>query len=525
MKNYTKSLLMVLVLFSAKTFSLPKLNSFPTAISTIFIDFDGHRVVSSSWNAGNPLNCAAPLLTDLQITEIFNRVSEDYRPFNVNITTDSIRFLSAPLNKRIRVIVTPTSAWSPGVGGVAYIGSFTWGDDTPAFVFSDRLANSPKYIGECVAHESGHTVGLAHQSSYDVSCNLTEQYATGTGSGETGWAPIMGNSYYKNMTGWNFGPTPNGCASIQDNLTIISSQNGFTYRTDDYVETMNAATTVLNTGSFNINGIIATNSDRDAFKYTVTGTSSIHIDAIPFRLNTSNTGADLDIQIDVYNEANVLIKTYAPSNVMNVVIDTTLNTGTYYFVVSGAGNLNTGDYGSLGSYTLTGFSGPLPIHDVSLIGSDDKGKHALKWNIIADEPIKSQLVEISFNGIDFKPLTTVIVPSNSFVYLPYQAGTLYYRLKVTSVIEQVAYSNIIALKANGKNAQSYSVSTLIQNEITVNASDNYEFLVVDANGRMIKKGRGITGINRIDMATLSSGLYIIQITNQFTKQTERIIKQ
>lgn len=524
MKNYTKSLLMVLLLFSAKAYSIPKLNSFSTAIATIFIDFDGHRVTSSSWNSGNPLNCAAAPLTDLQMTEIFNRVSEDYRPFNINITTDSTKFLSAPLNRRIRIIVTPTSAWIQGVGGVAYTGSFVWGDDTPAFVFTDRLANSPKYIGECVSHESGHTVGLTHQSTYNASCNLVEQYATGTGVGETSWAPVMGNSYYRNMTGWNNGPTPYGCTNVQDNLTIITSQNGFTYRADDYTEALNANTTPLGS-SFSINGIIATNIDKDAFKYDITQNSIIHLEATPFGLNAGNTGANLDVQVDIYNSSNVLIRSYDPSDRMNVVIDTTLNAGIYYFVISGTGNLNTAGYGSLGSYTITGFRGALPIHDISLSGNDDRSKHTFNWNIIADEPIRSQVIEVSSNGTEFKPLTSVTVPLKTFEYVPYQNGTLYYRLKATSVIDQVAYSNIIALRSTGKNAKLYSVSTLIQNEITVNASDSYEYMVADANGRMIKKGRGTSGINRIDMANYAAGLYIIQLINQSRKQTERIIKQ
>lgn len=515
---------MVLLLFSAKTYSIPTLNSFPTAIATIYIDFDGHIVTSSSWNGGNTLNCAAAPLTDLQITEIFNRVSEDYRPFDVNITTDLTKFLSAPLNRRIRIIVTPTSAWMPGVGGVAYIGSFIWGDDTPAFVFSDRLANSPKYIGECVSHESGHSVGLAHQSTYNASCTMTEQYCSGTGSGETGWAPVMGNSYYKNMTGWNFGPTPYGCAYVQDNLTIITTTNGFSYRADDYAEALNASTTPLSS-SFSINGIVATSNDKDAFKYNISVNSTIHIEATPFGLNASNTGANLDVQVDMYNSSNVLIRSYAPNDKMNVVIDTTLNAGTYYLVVSGTGNLNTADYGSLGSFTFTGFGGALPIHDISLSGNDDRNKHIFNWNIIADEPIKSQVIEVSLNGTDFKPLTSVNVLQKAFEYVPYQSGMLYYRLKATSVIDQVAYSNIIALRSTGKNAKLYSVSTIIQNEITVNASDNYEYMVADANGRMIKKGRGSSGINRIDMANYTAGLYIIQLINQSTKQTERIIKQ
>jgi hypothetical protein len=235
MKNFTKIILLILTCCSLHAYSLPKLNSLPSATATVYLDFDGQTVTSSVWNGGNPIFCASPGLTDEQITEIFNRVSEDYRPFNINITTDSTKFLSAPLTQRIRVIITPTSSWKPNVGGISYIGSFTWGDDTPAFVFSDKLGpNNPKYVGECCSHESGHALGLSHQSSYDTNCTLVETYNTGSGSGETGWAPVMGNSYYKNMTGWNDGPTPYGCANVQDNLTIITSQNGFSYRTDDF---------------------------------------------------------------------------------------------------------------------------------------------------------------------------------------------------------------------------------------------------------------------------------------------------
>jgi hypothetical protein len=301
MKNYTLTLVLLMVLSSATVFSLPRLNSYPTATATVYLDFDGQTVVSAGWNGGAPLFCAPAPLTDVQITEIFNRVSEDYRPFNINITTDSTVFLAAPLAQRIRVIVTPTSNWKPGVGGISYIGSFTWGDDTPAFVFTDKLGpNNPKYIAECCSHESGHTVGLSHQSTYDASCNLTETYNSGVGSGETGWAPVMGNSYYRNMTGWNDGPTPYGCANTQDNLTIITSQNGFSYRPDDFTETMNSNTYSLNSSGMVVDGLISTSNDKDAFKFTLTSTGNFHLDAVPYSLG-NNDGADLDIKVSLYN--------------------------------------------------------------------------------------------------------------------------------------------------------------------------------------------------------------------------------
>ena len=526
MKNFTYlKLLLFTFLISANAFSLPKLNSYPAATATIFLDFDGHSVIGSSWNNGNPLFCAPSGLTDPQITEVFNRVAEDYRPFNINITTDSAKFLAAPLNRRIRIIITPTSGWTSGVGGISYVGSFTWGDDTPGFVFSDRLGpNSPKYIGECCSHESGHTVGLSHQSTYDTNCNLTETYCMGTGAGEVSWAPIMGNSYYRNMTGWNDGPTPYGCANTQDNLTIITSQNGFTYRTDDYAETMNAGTYSVGSNSFNVDGIIATSTDKDAFKYTVSQTAAFHMDAVPFNVGGNYIGANLDMKIMLYN-GSTLIRTYDPPASMSITIDTTLNAGTYYFLVDGTGNSNTSNYGSLGSYTLTGFNGPLPIHDITLNGTTDKDKHNLGWTIIADEPIKTQVVEVSTDGIIFKPLYTLSSTAKAFSYVPYNSGMLYYRIKVTSVIDQTAYSNIVALKVTGKPEKLFTVSTFVQNEITVNAYENYQYRLSDANGRMIAIGNGTKGMNRINVDNKPSGLYILQLFSNNEKQTERIIKQ
>src|SRR5258708_37517623 len=99
------TLFVLSILFTSISLSaLPKLSSLPTVQATIFLDFDGHYVTSSIWNGGTPINCAPSGMNDAQITEIFNRVSEDYRPFNVNITTDSTVFLTAPLTKRIRII-------------------------------------------------------------------------------------------------------------------------------------------------------------------------------------------------------------------------------------------------------------------------------------------------------------------------------------------------------------------------------------------------------------------------------------
>ena len=527
MKNFTKYIFPFLILLiSLPAFSYEKLSSLPSASATIFLDFDGHTVQSAAWNNGNKLFCTPSGLNDVQITEVFHRVSEDYRPFNVNITTDSTIFLAAPLAQRVRMIVTQTSDWYQGVGGVAYIGSFTWGDDTPGFIFPDRLANVPKYIAECCTHESGHTIGLSHQSAYNNDCGLVDPYNPGTGSGEAGWAPVMGNSYYKNMTGWYNGPTPYGCDNTQDNLTIITTQNGFGYRTDDYADEPNENNFLLPAASFSVSGIISTNVDKDAFKLVLANNENLHIDVIPFGLNSSNSGANLDVKIFLYNQSKTLIRTYDPVSSLSVSLDTALNAGTYFIVVKGTGNVNAAEYGSLGSYTLSGTSTKvLAIRDVRLQGNSRNEKHNFDWSIICDEPIISQTLEVSKDGSRFETLGNLNSSDKVYSYQPNLKSTLFYRLKITSSIGQTAYSNIISLQAVNNIRKQFTVATLVQHEVNIQATEKFDYALYDMKGGLLLKGKGNNGLNKISAANLPAGLFVIQIQGNNYKQTERIIKQ
>ncbi len=520
------------MLTSLNAICLPQLSSLPTATATIFLDFDGQHVQSSVWNGGNPLDCAPSGLTDTQIIQIFNRVAEDYRPFNVNITTDSTKFLAAPLTNRIRMIITTTSSWFPNVGGVAYTGSFTWGDDTPGFIFSDMLGPfNTKNVAEACTHESGHTLGLSHQSKYSNTCALLATYNDGAGSGEISWAPIMGVGYYKNMTTWNNGPTPSGCTIDQDNLSIITDgTNGFTYRTDDHSDNpaINPTLITITNQAFSTSGIISTTTDKDAFKITFTQHGILHVDANPFSVGANNDGADLDIQIKILNASFQVIGTYNPSTTLNAVIDTSLNAGTYYFVLNGSGNSNTSNYGSLGSYTIIGTFYPTsvtPIRSIVLTGRVDKNKHDLDWSIIADEQIKTIELQSSPDGVTFNPITTVAPTARNFMYDPFSSSNIFYRLKVTSVIYQTSFSNVIVLKSSGSNQKKTVVSTYVHDEIMINAGDNFQYLLTDISGRVMAKGNNNAGISKINIANAPNGIYVIQIISNNERLTERIIKQ
>lgn len=525
-KHYSPLLLTIAMLFgSLMSEALPKLNSFPSAAATIYLDFDGQLVQNGLWNGGNPLNCAAAGMTDLQITEVFNRVAEDYRPFNINITTDSTVYFSAPYNKRMRVIITPTSSWFTGVGGVSFTGSFKWGDDTPCFVFCDRLGpNSPKMVAECVSHESGHTVGLSHQSKYSNTCTLTATYNDGIGSGEVAWAPVMGNSYYRNMSGWNNGPTPYGCTNVQDNLSIITTQNGFGYRNDDHADDISATPTSISIGTVPVWGVISTSVDKDAFQFEVLSNSNAHIDINPFSVGINNEGADLDVRVSLYDAAKNLVRVYNPGDKMNVTIDTILNAGRYYLLVEGAGNSYASDYGSLGSYSISGVQGSLPIRSVVLSGRLQNNLHLLQWSIVSDDAIQSIQVETSSDAVHYSPIANTAGASRVFQYRA-TAGQWYYRLKVTSILNQVMYSNAIILKADGNNINTFSVLTPSSNSIRIQTANPYRYALMDVSGKMMINGSASAGTNLVTIDRLPAGIYLLQLYNNNQTQTERILKQ
>ncbi len=510
---------------------VPVLSSYPSASATIFLDFDGDLVNGTSWNWNGPLNCNQSNLNTAQMVEIFNRISEDYRPFNIDVTTDSTKYLAAPINKRSRIIFTITSAWYGSAGGVSYIGSFTWGDNTPAFVFTALLGYNTKYIAEAASHEAGHTLGLRHQSAYDTSCNKTAEYNSGTGTGEIAWAPIMGVGYYRNFTLWNNGANPYGCTSYQDDLGIITSAaNGFSYRSDDHSNNSNGGATATNfvNSQFNINGVIERISDKDNFKFTMPVNGIFHLNAIPYNIGTGNVGSNLDVQVTLLSGPNNVIGTYNPLSTLDLSIDTFLNAGNYFIRVEGKGNAYAPEYASLGSYNLNGSYAPivlLPVRKLELRGTKEKGNHKLDWAIEADEKIIQQSLEVSGSGTNFHTISLLNANATSFNYAPRDNGLLKYRLNVKFESGHQYYSNIVALSSNAENCRPYLKTNLFSNIITVMSPSVFAYTVIDYSGRTVAKGALSQGINTIQTSSLSNGMYIIQFNNGQEQFVEKFIKQ
>lgn len=384
------------------TLSVPAFSSLPGADHTIFLDYDGHTVEGTSWNGYyNQGTLVAPAYnvdgdaesfnnTELdRITESYERIAEDFRPFNVNVTTidpgsDALRKSgSGDTQWGLRVIMTNEAAMvtdpseRSGAGGIAYINSFNWSSDTPVWVFT----TGGKSVAEAASHEVGHALGLSHDGTSSVG------YYGGHGSGEVGWASIMGVGYYKNVSQWDngtFNDANNGGSNANygsgpDDLAIISDvdRNGFGYRTDDAGNTNATAAPLGLTGvTVSTTGVIETTNDVDLYEFAVDA-GDVVLNLSPFSVGSNNSGANLDIKADIYDGDGELIASSNPENSLDAAFDLNLTAGVYYLHVSGVGtgdptvNSPTGysEYGSLGQYTIDGTVVP-PSDNASLSISD-----------------------------------------------------------------------------------------------------------------------------------------------------------
>jgi hypothetical protein len=374
--NYNLSLSVTSCVVDVPTTYLPfdssqvfNLNSNADANHIIYLDFDGHTTTGTAWNNQHGNNIVTPAFDtdgntssfsndELEtIWRIWQRVSEDFSPFNVNVTTQApssdqlINSGSGDTQWGIRVAIGGSSTdWFGNAGGVAYLDSFNWDTDTPAFVFENDLGDSnEKSTAEVISHEVGHTLGLSHDGTSSV------EYYSGHGSGATGWAPIMGVGYDRELTQWSRGEYSDA-GNQEDDLDIITGQNGFGYRADDYSDSLNnAAALVMNGSSVETYGIIEQNTDYDWFSFTTT-TGDLNLS-----INAFERGANLDILAELYNSAGQLVQSANPVGSLSASFAVNLDPGEYFFSVTGTGQgsptIGYSDYGSLGQYSITGSLG------------------------------------------------------------------------------------------------------------------------------------------------------------------------
>ncbi len=358
----------------------PVYNSKPAAPYHIYLDFNGAYVTGKQWTetdgttTWSTWDCEAwstdtdrTTFSDSEQTEIrrmWERVAEDYAPFNVNVTTDvtyDVDNYTGDKNKVGWLLITPTTdkngARCPhyGSGGVAYVGVFGRSDYfsryQPAWVTPMGTANS----AEAASHEMGHNIGLSHDGLTTGAAYYGGHAAT---SSAPSWGPIMGTGYNRNVSQWSKSSEYYNGNEPQDDLSIIAGK--ITYRADDHGTTFGTATPWL-TVPVNQPGIVERTNSQDVFTFN-SAAGSVSFNASTYRSSSQTWGGNLDVLLELYNESQTIVASSNPAADTNASISTTVPAGRYYLVLKPTGTgspLNSTPsgysvYGSLGQYTITG---------------------------------------------------------------------------------------------------------------------------------------------------------------------------
>lgn len=461
-------------------------HSRPGAANVLYLNFTGETVTNTQWNVTS--NRAAfyavafskdadyATFSDAEqvaIKRIWQRVAEDYAPFDIDVTTER----PATFNNRTAHALITRSTDSTGApnpasnaGGVAYVNVFntaSYANYRPGWIYSDNLGpGEESFIAEATSHEIGHNMGLSHDGT------STLGYYGGHGSGDTSWGPLMGTGYNRNVSQWCKGEYF-GSNNTQDDLAIISGKAA--YRTDDVGGTAATASALVMSNGTNVfattpetdpantntanKGVLERNTDVDVFSF-ITGSGPVNLAVQPAIVTSALTrGGNLDVRLELYNDAGGLLMTNNSASLTSASIQTNLPQGRYYLHVK---NTGTGSplssspsgytsYGSIGQYFISGFvtasSGfvapPLAAATVTDVTATGQGGKQFTVTYSDDVAVNAATIDANDiritgpNGYDHlaqfvslnlagngtpRTATYAAPPPNNFVWLPADNG-------------------------------------------------------------------------------------------------------
>ncbi len=397
--------------------TVPNCSSRPTATSVLYIDFDPGSVTQTFWNCGRTITYISAGMTANQMVSIWSQVSENFAPFDVNVTTNRTTYTNATVGRRMRFVM-PKTTWSGKDAGFAAIGSFPnaggyWSErsrlinnigldlhkttyngsgtlpancgvipiaypsDIVCWGFADQFLTTTGTVQQqtnacarVVSHELGHTFGLLHESLV-LTATTYQEYYPGHGSGVDRWSSMMGYQFnpiahwskgeYSLALNRGWGVNLSGANLFQDDLAIIGAGvtggagNGLL--ADDKGNTIATAAllTIDGLGAVNDKGLITSETDTDFFRIPIVSGSGV----ISLSIGPKAEDPNLDVYVELQNSSGTVLASSNISGSRSATIGPiTVAAGNYYLKVEGSaeGTASTGwtRYGNLGNYGING---------------------------------------------------------------------------------------------------------------------------------------------------------------------------
>lgn len=346
-------------------------NSLEGAPVTIYLDFDGHTETSQEWLDRRAAGTSGDIVTPVfssdsddnfnqaerdRIQEVFERVAEDFRPFNINVTTE----LPTAFNNTTELLVSVggNGSWLPGTNPryAAIKNSFSQGNlPQTAFVFSQNhtgLGGDFEYnMAASISAAVGVSLGLdVHLTSGGTPLEGDEFVAPILGDQIVGTDTNVANSNSLRDVWFN---APGATSAVQDDLAVIVGNLNprIAYRDDDHGNSDTAATGItIGLGDEVVEGVIERNTDRDVFSFSTAATTvTIDVTGLDLRTQFSSPtpGSNLDPVLTLRDATGAVLDSVNPAG-LQASISLDVPDGTYFIEVS-----NGDEYGNLGEYTLT----------------------------------------------------------------------------------------------------------------------------------------------------------------------------
>ncbi len=483
------------------------LESLPGAPVTIYLDYNGHVEADAAWIAQRGDGSTAAIVNPAYNTdadplvfgpaeinamrEIFYRIAEDFRPFNVNVST-----LPAPSvlvdGQSMLVAIGGDGAWSTQATAVN-LTPFSFINPTlpnSAFVFSDNASTAIGQHGKEIAYSASSRIGS--MLGLDPHLEYIGSFPTGNrhpGTAEVG--PLLGAASGSQRDIWTDLPGTNPSAP-QDDLALITeaATNGIEFRLDDHAGTTSQASPIaISTGQEAIQGVIESNTDVDVFSFqTLDVFATIRVSGMDLTTllpgaGITNPGANLDPFLTLRDESGAVLATddvlfiVNPATSHTAEISMSLAAGTYFIEVS-----NREEYGNLGEYTIT-IDGvdvaPVTLDAIPTAFREDEGPNASIGRVFrpTTQNVNQDLV-VQLVSTDTTELT---VPAQ--VTIP--AGRTSATFPISAVDDTLA-----------DGAQTVEIQALVNgvfhSDITVTVQD-HEFLTVAVNPDPVREDAGPGG--------------------------------
>ena len=282
-------------------------NSLPPgeAAVNLYLDFDGHTETDSDWTLQRRDGVVGSIVTPAfsvdgdatfnndeidRITEIYERVAEDFRPFNINVTTvEPADFDNA---EDILISVGGDGAWLTDTNAadpppipryVALRDSFrTAALPQSAFVIQTQ------HNGLGGTFEQNLAASISQAAAVMFGLEVHEDAADAPLEGDADVAPILGDQILgddADLTNPNsvrdiwFNAPGSDFNNFQNDLQLIAGNPTVAFRADDHGDTDGASTGItVGLGQETATGFIGTNTNGDAdvdvFSFTTAATNA-----------------------------------------------------------------------------------------------------------------------------------------------------------------------------------------------------------------------------------------------------------